>query len=52
MVKVGIVGDTHCPVMIDGYPEWCMDVFDQWGVERIVHIGDLTDQHAASMHAR
>jgi predicted phosphodiesterase len=51
MTKVGIVGDSHCPVMVDGYAEWCMDVFDQWGVERIVHIGDLTDQHSASMHA-
>ena len=32
MAKVGIIGDTHSPVMLEGYAEWCMDVFDQWGV--------------------
>ena len=51
MAKIGIIGDTHCPVMVDGYAEWCMDVFSQWDIERIIHIGDLSDQHSASMHA-
>lgn len=50
MSKIGIIGDTHSPVMIDGYAEWCMDVFSQWDVERIIHIGDLADFHAASFH--
>lgn len=49
-MRVGIIGDTHSPVMLKGYAEWCMDVFDQWGVERIIHIGDLADFHAASFH--
>ena len=49
-MKIGIVGDTHSPVMLAGYPEWCMDVFDQWGVEKIIHVGDLADFHAASFH--
>ena len=48
--KVGIIGDTHCPVMLKGYAEWCMDVFDSWGVNQIVHIGDLADWHAMSFH--
>ena len=50
MSKIGIVGDSHCPVMVDGYAEWCMDVFAQWDVDRIIHIGDLADFHAASFH--
>ncbi len=47
-MRVGIIGDTHSPVMLEGYAEWCMDVFDQWEVDRIIHIGDLADFHAAS----
>ena len=50
MTRVGVIGDTHSPVALDGYAEWCMDVFSQWDVERIIHIGDLADFHAASFH--
>lgn len=50
MTRLGIIGDSHCPVALPGYAEWCMDVFDQWDVERIIHIGDLADFHAASFH--
>ncbi len=50
MTRVGIIGDSHCPVQLEGYDTWCMDVFDQWEVDRIVHIGDLADFHAASFH--
>ena len=50
MTRVGIVGDTHSPVAMEGYAEWCMDVFSAWDVDRILHIGDLADFHAASFH--
>ncbi len=50
MTRVGIIGDSHCPVQLEDYPKWCMDVFSQWDVDRIVHIGDLADFHAASFH--
>lgn len=49
-MRVGIVGDTHSPVMLDGYAEWCVEVFESWGVDRIIHIGDLADHHSASQH--
>jgi len=48
--RVGIIGDSHCPVMLDGYAEWCMSIFEQWQVNRIIHIGDLADHHSASFH--
>jgi predicted phosphodiesterase len=48
--RVGFIGDTHSPVMLEGYPEWCMEVFDSWDVDRIIHIGDFVDWHAASRH--
>ena len=47
---VGIIGDTHLPYELDGYMEWCKSVFDSEGVTKVVHIGDLFDNHALSFH--
>ena len=45
---VGIIGDTHLPYELDGYMEWCKSIFDSEGVNKVVHIGDLFDNHALS----
>lgn len=50
MARVGIIGDTHIPYELDGYLEFCADTFDQWGVDTVVHIGDMFDNHALSFH--
>lgn len=50
MARVGIIGDTHIPYELDGYLEFCADTFDLWGVDTIVHIGDMFDNHALSFH--
>jgi len=50
MSRVGIVGDTHIPYELDGYLDFCKETFTDWGVERVVHIGDLVDHHALSFH--
>ena len=42
MARVLVVGDTHCPVMMDGY-EFLSEMIDWWDCDRIVHIGDLVD---------
>lgn len=47
---VGVISDTHCPAMHEGYTEFCVDVFKDAGVNFIVHIGDLVDWHSASYH--
>jgi predicted phosphodiesterase len=47
---VGIIGDTHLPFVHKNYLEFCQDIFSQWGVGVIVHIGDLVDNHAGSYH--
>ena len=49
-MRVGIIGDTHIPFELDGYMEFCKETFDQWGVNKVVHIGDLVDHHALSFH--
>jgi predicted phosphodiesterase len=48
--RVGIIGDTHVPYHLDGYAQFCRDVFDDWDVDTVVHIGDLVDHHALSFH--
>jgi predicted phosphodiesterase len=48
MSRVGIIGDTHIPYELEGYLEFCQETFEQWGVDRVVHIGDLIDHHALS----
>jgi len=49
---VGIIGDTHCPGMRKGYVEFLQRTFDAWGVNRVVHIGDLVDWHCLSYHEK
>lgn len=49
-MKVGIIGDTHFPAHHPGYLSFVRDVFDQWDVEKIVHIGDVVDHHNISFH--
>lgn len=50
MARVGIIGDQHYPYHLEGYAQWCADIFDQWDVDTVVHIGDLVDHHALSFH--
>lgn len=46
----GVIGDTHLPFTLPGYREFVKKTFDLWGVDRVVHIGDLIDHHAISFH--
>lgn len=50
MSRVGIIGDTHAPFTHCMYLRFCQDIFEQWGVDQIVHIGDVIDAHALSFH--
>ena len=50
MSKVGIVGDLHQPFTHPGYLRFCQDVFESWGVDKVVIIGDVVDQHRLSFH--
>lgn len=50
MARVGIIGDTHLPYELDGYLEFCQDTFASWGVDTVIHIGDMFDNHSLSFH--
>ena len=49
-MKVGIIGDTHLPAVHPAYLDFCTDVFAAWGVEKVIHIGDVVDWHSISFH--
>lgn len=52
MARVLVIGDTHCPAMRAGYVNFLKSVADQYGVDRIVHIGDLVDWASISYHEK
>lgn len=47
---VGIISDTHFPFQHKNYLEFVYEIFNQFQVNEIVHIGDLVDGHAWSYH--
>ncbi|MCA9267059.1 MAG: metallophosphoesterase [Planctomycetales bacterium] len=52
MARVLIIGDTHCPGMRRGYVDFLERVADEYGINRVVHIGDLVDWASISYHER
>ena len=47
-----VIPDTHEPFSIDGFAKWCAEQRDRWGCDTVVHIGDLVDNYASSMHSK
>jgi predicted phosphodiesterase len=45
-----VIGDTHLPFERDGYLDFCRRIYKQLKCSRVIHIGDLVDNHAISYH--
>lgn len=45
-----IIGDTHLPYEKEGYLDFCIEQYDKWNCDTVIHIGDLIDSHATSRH--
>jgi len=52
MATVLVIGDTHCPGMRKGYVDFLQRIADRWGVDKVVHIGDLVDWASISYHEK
>ena len=50
MSCVGVIPDTHFPAVHPGAFAFIEDMFDTWGVDTVVHIGDVSDLHGPSFH--
>jgi predicted phosphodiesterase len=48
--RVGVIGDTHLPYELDGYLGFCEETFNRYGVDTVIHIGDMFDNHSLSFH--
>ena len=45
-----VIGDTHVPFEHKGYLGFCKRIYKAFKCVRVVHIGDLVDNHAISYH--
>ena len=50
MARVLAIGDTHAPFTHKGYLYFLQDVYKEYELDTVVHIGDLVDNHALSFH--
>ena len=48
--RVLVIGDTHHPFCLDGYLEFCYKTYLEYNCNRVVHIGDVSDNHYSSYH--
>lgn len=48
--RVLVIGDTHHPFCIEGYLEFCIETYKTFNCNRVVHIGDVIDNHYSSYH--
>lgn len=48
--RVLCVGDLHCPFDLDGYLEFCINVYAKYDCNTVVFIGDVIDNHYTSYH--
>jgi len=49
-MNIGIIGDTHLPFQHKHYLSFCKETFKKHKCDKIIHIGDLVDNHAISYH--
>jgi hypothetical protein len=47
-----VIGDTHSPTMLSGYPDFLVRVYEKYRCGAVVHIGDLADLHCVSYHEK
>lgn len=48
--NVLIIGDLHEPFTLDGYLEFCMEIYFKYKCTEAVFIGDVVDNHFSSFH--
>ncbi len=48
--KILCIGDIHEPVSRPRYLEFCQDLYEAWGCDDVMFLGDIADWHAVSFH--
>ncbi len=48
--NVLVIGDLHLPWDRTGYLQFCKDLYEEWGCNQAVFIGDVVELHSISFH--
>ncbi|MBV1928703.1 MAG: metallophosphoesterase [Gammaproteobacteria bacterium] len=48
--NVLVIGDLHEPFCLDGYLDFCKEMYIKYRCNRVVFIGDIIDNHYSSYH--
>jgi len=48
--RILVIGDIHAPFSLDGYLEFCKDVYAKNNLNQVIFIGDIIDNHYSSFH--
>ena len=49
--RILVIGDIHAPFSLDGYLEFCKDVYARNNLNQVIFIGDIIDNHYSSFHS-
>lgn len=48
--RILVIGDLHAPFVLDGYLEFCKDMYARYNCNQVIFIGDIIDNHYSSYH--
>ena len=48
--RILVIGDLHAPFVLEGYLEFCQEVYAQHNCNQVIFIGDIIDSHGWSYH--
>ena len=48
--RVLCIGDLHEPFCLDGYLDFCIEIYNKHNCNKVVFIGDVIDNHYSSYH--
>ena len=46
-----LIGDTHEPWCLDGYLEFCLDIYNKYNCDHVIFMGDCLDNNFSSSYA-
>jgi len=48
--RILVIGDLHEPFCKAGYRDFCLSVYNKYGCNEVIFIGDIIDNHFSSFH--
>ena len=48
--RILVIGDIHAPFSLEGYLDFCKEVYAKHNLNQVIFIGDILDNHYSSYH--